>query len=69
MGRVIRHRQDYGAIVMCDERFQSPATRKQLSSWLRGLVQVFPNFGMVSGSLTKFFKVCSGLNPNFIAMP
>ena len=58
MGRVIRHRRDYGAIIMCDERFQSPGARKQLSSWLRGLVQVYPNFGTVSGSLTKFFRVC-----------
>ena len=57
MGRVIRHRHDYGAIIMCDERFQAPGARKQLSSWLRGLVQVYPNFGTVSGSLTKFFRV------------
>jgi len=57
MGRVIRHRRDYGAIIMCDERFQTPGARKQLSSWLRGLVQVYPNFGAVSGSLTKFFRV------------
>ena len=57
MGRVIRHRRDYGAIIMCDERFQTAGARKQLSSWLRGLVQVYPNFGSVSGSLTKFFRV------------
>ena len=25
MGRVIRHRHDYGAIILCDERFQAPA--------------------------------------------
>ena len=48
MGRVIRHRRDYGAIIMCDERFQTAGARKQLSSWLRGLVQVYPNFGSVS---------------------
>ena len=59
MGRVIRHRRDYGAVIMCDERFQAPGARKQLSSWLRGLVQVYPNFGAVSGSLTKFFRVHS----------
>ncbi len=58
MGRVIRHRRDYGAIIMCDERFQTAGSRKQLSNWLRGLVQVYPNFGAVSGSLTKFFRVC-----------
>ena len=64
MGRVIRHRLDYGAIILCDERFRPEAARRQLSCWLRGLVQVYPNFGQASGSLTKFFKVgslCSGV--------
>ncbi len=59
MGRVIRHRRDYGAIILCDERFRPEAARRQLSCWLRGLVQVYPNFGQASGSLTKFFKVGS----------
>ena len=64
MGRVIRHRRDYGAIVLCDERFRPEAAQRQLSCWLRGLVQVYPNFGQASGSLTKFFRVgsfCSGV--------
>ena len=64
MGRVIRHRRDYGAIILCDERFRPEAAQRQLSCWLRGLVQVYPNFGQASGSLTKFFKVgslCGGV--------
>lgn len=56
MGRVIRHRKDYGAIILCDERFQQSSVRHQLSKWLRDKVEFHPNFGAASGSLTKFFK-------------
>ncbi|KAK9810499.1 hypothetical protein WJX72_011819 [[Myrmecia] bisecta] len=56
MGRVIRHRHDFGAIILADERFRGDSTQKQLSCWLRNHVTTFPNFGAASGSLTKFFR-------------
>lgn len=28
VGRVIRHRRDYGAIILCDERFRAPVRRQ-----------------------------------------
>ena len=57
MGRVIRHAADYGAIILCDERFRGDAAGKQISMWLRPHVAHYPTFGASSGSLTKFFKV------------
>ncbi len=57
MGRVIRHRHDFGAIILCDERFRGEGLQKQLSRWLRDQVQVFPEFGSAAGSLGAFFKV------------
>ena len=57
MGRVIRHRYDFGAILLCDERFRGDGLQKQLSRWLRDQVQVFPEFGSAGGSLGAFFKV------------
>lgn len=33
VGRCIRHRLDYGAIVLVDERFSSPRNQGQLSRW------------------------------------
>ena len=33
VGRCIRHRLDYGAIVLVDERFSSPRFQGQLSRW------------------------------------
>jgi regulator of telomere elongation helicase 1 len=57
MGRVIRHRYDYGAILLADERFCSPANQRQLSKWLKQYLQVYDGFGQAIASLTKFFKV------------
>jgi regulator of telomere elongation helicase 1 len=45
VGRVIRHRNDYGAIFLCDERFRTESQRALLSKWLRPYVQVFEHFG------------------------
>ncbi len=56
MGRVIRHRRDYGAILLCDERFNQPNVRKQLSKWLRDHVSDRGSFGATTGELTRFFK-------------
>lgn len=33
VGRVVRHKQDYGAIILADERFLQ--MKYSLSSWLR----------------------------------
>ena len=57
MGRVIRHRHDYGAIILADERFRSDATRMQLSSWLRGSVTSHDTFGAATKSLQAFYRV------------
>jgi regulator of telomere elongation helicase 1 len=56
IGRVIRHRNDYGAILLCDERFGNPSIISQLSAWIRDYVKVYQNFGEVQAKLTKFFK-------------
>ncbi|KAG7673937.1 hypothetical protein Ndes2526B_g02593 [Nannochloris sp. 'desiccata'] len=56
MGRVIRHRRDYGAIILCDERFNQDNVRKQLSKWLRDHVRDPGSFGATAAELTRFFK-------------
>ncbi|KAG2176311.1 hypothetical protein INT43_005545 [Umbelopsis isabellina] len=56
IGRVIRHRKDYGAILLCDERFGSTEIINQLSAWLRNHVVLYKDFGQVQSNLTKFFK-------------
>ncbi|RLN22615.1 regulator of telomere elongation helicase 1 [Panicum miliaceum] len=40
VGRVIRHRHDYGAIIYCDERFARPNYQSQMSYWLQPYIKV-----------------------------
>ncbi|GBG29891.1 Regulator of telomere elongation helicase 1 [Hondaea fermentalgiana] len=56
IGRVIRHRNDYGAILLCDERFGYESTRRSISMWLRNKVQVAESFDGVNKELVDFFK-------------
>lgn len=68
IGRVIRHRTDFGAIILCDERFANGAIKNYLSAylnscylyllrrWLRPCLQTFKSFGEATLSLARFFK-------------
>ncbi|KAI9104794.1 helicase C-terminal domain-containing protein [Phlyctochytrium arcticum] len=56
LGRVIRHRKDFGAILLCDARFGQPNNVKQLPVWVRKYVRVYNSFGEAQGSLVRFFK-------------
>ena len=58
IGRVIRHRHDYGAIIFCDARFSNANSVRQLPVWVRSHVQVFEKFGESQGGLSRFFKAC-----------
>ncbi|XP_062316136.1 regulator of telomere elongation helicase 1 [Osmerus eperlanus] len=63
IGRVIRHREDYGAIFLCDHRFKSTDARAQLSSWVRPYVRTYNNFGNVVRDAAQFFRVAQKLRP------
>ncbi|XP_012535428.1 regulator of telomere elongation helicase 1 homolog isoform X2 [Monomorium pharaonis] len=56
IGRIIRHKNDYGAVVLCDCRFENPNFKKQLSAWLKPYIKRFTNFGMITKELRDFFK-------------
>ena len=57
VGRVIRHRYDYGAVFLCDERFGSSRGIRGMSKWLKPLCRHFSSFGEASGSAARFFKM------------
>lgn len=42
LGRVIRHKDDWGAIFFLDSRFQQPNKIAQLSKWVRPTVKKYP---------------------------
>ena len=54
IGRVIRHKDDFGAILLCDERFGSQVCH--LSKWLRPHARCYSKYGEAYGGLMKFFK-------------
>ncbi|KAG1346266.1 putative regulator of telomere elongation helicase 1 [Cocos nucifera] len=66
VGRIIRHRHDYGAIIFCDERFAQQNRQCEMSYWLRPHIKCYPKFGDVVFTLTRFFRekgTCGTLKP------
>ena len=60
LGRVIRHRSDWGAVLLCDERFAAPKHMQCLSSWIRPHIEIF---GLASkgSSVAKNRSASTGL--------
>ncbi|XP_055531532.1 regulator of telomere elongation helicase 1 homolog [Wyeomyia smithii] len=58
IGRVIRHKNDYGVILLCDDRFRNPRLKAQLSSWIQPHLnsRQYDTFGPIIGELSKFFR-------------
>ena len=56
LGRVIRHRHDYGAILLADERFARPDMRQGISFWARSFLGVRAAFGDTAAELERFFR-------------
>ncbi|XP_045433235.1 regulator of telomere elongation helicase 1 isoform X1 [Pipistrellus kuhlii] len=69
IGRVIRHRHDYGAVFLCDHRFTSADARAQLPSWVRPHVQVYDHFGHVIRDVAQFFRAAQRTMPAPLAAP
>ncbi|XP_040918142.1 regulator of telomere elongation helicase 1-like [Toxotes jaculatrix] len=63
IGRVIRHKEDYGAIFLCDQRFKSSDARAQLPSWVRPYVRPYDGFGNVVRDVSQFFRVANKMRP------
>ncbi|XP_060205661.1 regulator of telomere elongation helicase 1 homolog isoform X2 [Lycium barbarum] len=56
VGRVIRHKHDFGAIIFCDERFAYSNRQSQVSRWIQPHIKSHSKFGEVVFSLTRFFR-------------
>ncbi|KAM3617416.1 uncharacterized protein V6R79_005854 [Siganus canaliculatus] len=63
IGRVIRHKEDYGAIFLCDQRFKSAEVKSQLPSWVRPYVRQYEGFGNVVRDAIQFFRVANKVRP------
>lgn len=58
IGRVIRHVNDYGAILFCDERFNDNNNKKYISSWVKDQM-VAGGMSATLEQLKHFYKKCT----------
>ncbi|XP_068207931.1 regulator of telomere elongation helicase 1 homolog [Palaemon carinicauda] len=63
IGRVIRHKDDFGAIILCDNRFGGANFKTQLSAWVQPHMCVYKMFGPAMRDLTNFFKTAQIVLP------
>lgn len=57
IGRIIRHKDDYGAILFCDNRFFDSINQKNISEWVKHhLDKTVVTFEETSQSLRVFFR-------------
>ncbi|KAK9837585.1 hypothetical protein WJX74_000931 [Apatococcus lobatus] len=56
IGRCIRHKNDYGAILLIDERYRQPRYQNNLSRWVKGALEVMPDFQSSLDALKAFFR-------------
>jgi len=57
IGRVIRHRWDYGAVVFLDSRYAKPAVSCQISKWVRNSLRVVSTTSQLIPQLSEFFTL------------
>lgn len=55
VGRAIRHRGDYAAILMLDRRYNGPRIQAKLPNWIRGSLANAAGVQEVERSLDEFF--------------
>ena len=56
LGRCIRHKFDYGAIILIDERLQSRDRQRNLSRWVRDTIACPRSFATAQRELETFFE-------------
>ncbi|EIE76120.1 hypothetical protein RO3G_00824 [Rhizopus delemar RA 99-880] len=54
LGRCIRHKNDWGAIILLEDRFQESEHIKGLSKWIRNRVHIHESFNEGISSLKEF---------------
>jgi hypothetical protein len=55
LGRLIRHKDDFGAVILMDSRFETADNRSGISKWIRGQIKT-DKFGKILYDIGQFFK-------------
>ncbi|KAI0827672.1 DNA repair helicase [Trametes gibbosa] len=56
IGRAIRHRGDWAALVLIDSRYASPRIRNKLPKWIESGTTVAEGFGQAMKELGRFYR-------------
>ena len=56
IGRVIRHKDDYGAIIFMDARFSDYRIQRLLSLWVRAHIKEYGPVSDLTNDLSDFFR-------------
>lgn len=56
IGRVIRHKNDYGNIILIDQRFDNDKQIEEISSWVRDRVEIYEDTNVAIDEFFNFFK-------------
>lgn len=56
IGRVIRHVQDFGSIILMDHRYSYQSGKSQISKWLRDLITTNMTFESLEDNLKLFYQ-------------
>ncbi|KAJ2082205.1 Fanconi anemia group J protein [Coemansia sp. RSA 988] len=55
LGRCLRHKNDWGAIIMLESRFTYPWNIARLSKWVRGHMRIYKSFNDAKHDLDVFY--------------
>ncbi|KAJ6228529.1 fanconi anemia group j protein [Anaeramoeba flamelloides] len=55
MGRCLRHKNDYGAILLIDDRFQNRGYKINLVDWIQNSINTYKNWNQCFHDLKQFF--------------
>ncbi|KAI0359225.1 DNA repair helicase [Trametes cingulata] len=56
IGRAIRHREDWAALILVDGRYASPRIRHKLPKWIESGTTVAESFGQAMKELGQFYR-------------
>lgn len=56
IGRAIRHKDDFAAILLLDHRYMRASVKSKLPGWINERLQVIERFGPAFASIRKFFN-------------
>jgi len=56
IGRVIRHKDDYGLVFLCDQRYCE--FKQHISNWIQRNTEISTDFGKILNQIAPFYQKC-----------